>query len=119
MVLSHTAGSEEKRGHNYDSHRTITKCVKFNSVILALPVLHELLCKLNSIGGTNDRNDPLHSARLGVIDGDVTGGLGSGVTGAGKGGGQQAKSRSFSLIDPTGNLISRLGVTIPVPGTEW
>ena len=91
----------------------------FNSVILAPPVLHELLCKLNSIGGTNDCNDPLHGARFGVIDGDVTGGLGSGVKGSGKGGGEQAKSISFSLIDQTCNLITRLGVTILVPGTEW
>jgi len=75
---------------SHDSHRTITKCVKFNSVILALPVLHELLCKLNSIGGTNDCNDPFHGARLGVIDGDVTRGLGSGVRGSGKDEGEQA-----------------------------
>lgn len=88
-------------------------------MILALPVLHELLCKLNSIGGTNDCNDPLHGARLWVIDGDVTGGLGSGVRGSGKGGENKLKVYHSLQIDQTGNLITRLGVTILVPGMEW
>ena len=48
-------------------------------MILTLPVLHELLCKLNSIRGTNDRDDTLHGTRLGVIDRNVTGGLAPGM----------------------------------------
>ena len=39
------------------------------------PGLHQLLCELDTIGGTNNGNDALHAAWFRVVDGNITGRL--------------------------------------------
>lgn len=39
------------------------------------PGLHQLLCELDTVGGTDNGNDALHAARFRVVDGNITGRL--------------------------------------------
>ena len=37
--------------------------------------MHQLLCKLDTVGGTNNGNNALHAAWFRVVDGNITGRL--------------------------------------------